>query len=181
MHPLIGPRNRFQPAAVASMLSLIVVVTCARHAPAQDDVERRPDGKPRAHVKEWGAPDEVEWTEAELNPDVFRRPRFVSCMARRRLGAANAYHGLTGRGWKLSRLLIPRFELEKLQTGLEMVLSPEFLPRNWDDADVYPFSMDGDGNKLGINDTIHADWSIGDAAVAAYRSLRGTGLCVRIR
>ncbi len=157
-----------------SVLAIIVVglpllAFCETRFASAQEIEHKPDAS-RALV--W-AP-EVPWTEAELNPDVARRPRFVTALSRARV-SYGVFLGV--RDPDLPGDRIPKDEQAQFNGFLERVLSDEFLPTSWDPAQrsAYSAYIPGDARIEVVS------WKTPFGDVRVSRSRKTDAVKVRLR
>jgi hypothetical protein len=78
-------------------------------------------------------------TEADIDPDVLKRPCFVRALVRSRkaFGAATGLGGREEAGIRLPIERIPREYFEQVQSRLRSFLQPAYLPTTWEDLELY--------------------------------------------
>ena len=144
-------RKEFGTLLVQAMVLHIVAVSVLAQQPGPDG--RVPpgtlppwmvdeEGRPIAHLHK---PDmsccRCTATEADQDPDVFKRPCFVHGLMKSREPARGVIVGLTGRperdGIHVGPDRIPAVEIEGFQSLVGTVLQRRYSPRAWDALDVY--------------------------------------------
>lgn len=116
----------------------------------------------------------VPWTEAELNPDVAKRPRFVVALGRARVNfgvfCGNSDPDLPG-----DRL--SKDERTEFQYFLETVISEDSLPADWDSVTHSAYSSRGTGEPW----IQVIDWETSLGRVMASRVREAKTFTVRLR
>ena len=99
-------------------------------------------GKPRAHIHnpDMSCCKPCVPTDADRDPDVFRRPCFARALVRSRETVRAFVYGLTGGprdGIHVGAERIPAQDIEGFQSLLTTVLKPGSVPRAWEEIEFY--------------------------------------------
>ncbi|MBI1825924.1 MAG: hypothetical protein HY287_16330 [Planctomycetes bacterium] len=130
---------------VVAMFGLVLLRYSAGVAPAQsrDDAENKRrirEGQPpgiREPARSYpeGGEKPIPWTEAELSPDVFERPRFLSALS----ATLNANYALIGvrSGIRVDEGKIDRERIDAMKSAISTVFQPAVVPRGWRGMEIY--------------------------------------------
>jgi len=117
---------------------------------------------------------EVPWTEAELDPDVAKRPRFVASLHLSRVIPSFP----SPIALRVPRERLDERELAKTKSLLESILATRSLPSSWDDVEWH-----GTGFYLLPNEpnSVECSWNITTGKIIAGRGYGSSGVGVRLQ
>lgn len=149
--------------------SCCIVLGADTHLCAQD--ERA--GPPTA--ERWRS--EIPWTEAELNPDVAMRPRFIAALAGARLPKM-----FRASDPSLSGDSIPENERAEFESYLANVLVRDCVPRDWASVQRGAYAVpDRPGGRLGEPWIELATWSTALGTIGASRVRNASSFVIRLQ